>query len=239
MYRTVTISLIIGLLLLLAPLKALSKTLVVAVIDTGVDQSVGHLCKMGHKDFSGTGLSDTHGHGTHIAGLISKYAGNSNTYCIVNIKFYSEFATGEQNLRAMKNSIRYAVDIKADYINISGGGVQSDSEESSLIKSALNKGIHVVVAAGNEAHDLDRDCNYYPACYDKRLTVVGNLSDQRSFSPSYNRAPSSNYGHIVNRWEVGTNVDSNLPHGKHGTLTGTSQATAIATGKLLRLQLNK
>ena len=61
----------------LANAQQKSKTLVVAVIDTGIDAQAFNrhvLCKTGHKDFTGTGIQDRHGHGTHISGLIDQYA---------------------------------------------------------------------------------------------------------------------------------------------------------------------
>jgi len=211
--------------------RSLGSTIKVAVIDTGIDAASSHdLCTFGHKSFvnNSSPLKDTHGHGTHIAGLISKYAGKGD-WCMVAIK--------------------YAIDLKVDYINISGGGFQPNDGEKALIIKALNKGIKVVVAAGNGddnhvAVNLDKDCSYFPACYDKRILVVGNLKDTDS-NPDFvtwsgeklSRAPSSNYGSYVKRWEVGTNVESTLPGNRRGRMTGTSQATAIVTGKLLNKAL--
>ena len=72
--------------------------------------------------------------------------------------------------------------------------------------------------------------------YDKRIYIVGNLvkKDSRSI------ANTSNYGEPVNTWEVGTNVLSRLPGKSFGFMTGTSQATAVKTGKIVReMLLNK
>lgn len=223
--------LILGMLSSSALAKA--EMLKVAVIDTGVDRNDKHLCKSEHKSFSSLEtdpLQDNNGHGTHIAGLIEQYA-KDKKYCIVAIKFHSPRASGKENTDNMIKAIHYAVAIHADFINISGGGGNSEREESRVIFMALNLGIKVVVAAGNERHDLSKDCNYFPACYDKRLIVVGNL--KKHSDQTIDRAPSSNYGTQVNRWEIGTDVVSNLPGGKQGKMTGTSQATAIATGKLI------
>lgn len=248
---------IVFLLLLLIPIRALGKTLTVAVIDTGIDRNVPKLCKVGHKSFTkgdSDPLDDQHGHGTHIAGLIAINAGDRN-YCLVSLKFHGEKNTGQENLANMKAAIRYAIDIKVDFINISGGGPEFDEGEFLLLKEALSKKIVVVVAAGNEKTNLDFKCDYFPACYDGRLIVVGNLEitrDFRNLGPQWvflaeragmghkigtyetRRSPESNYGTWVNRWEVGTNVKSSLPHRRIGYMSGTSQATAVATGKLLR-----
>jgi minor extracellular protease Epr len=231
--------------------RSLGSTIKVAVIDTGIDAASSHdLCTFGHKSFvnNSSPLKDTHGHGTHIAGLISKYAGKGD-WCMVAIKFYDPDASSRANLESMRQSIQYAIDLKVDYINISGGGFQPNDGEKALIIKALNKGIKVVVAAGNGddnhvAVNLDKDCSYFPACYDKRILVVGNLKDTDS-NPDFvtwsgeklSRAPSSNYGSYVKRWEVGTNVESTLPGNRRGRMTGTSQATAIVTGKLLNKAL--
>ena len=232
---------------------SLAKTITVAVIDTGIDaSSVSKLCKFGHKAFTGRrddALKDTIGHGTHIAGLIQQHAGEDADYCMVSLKWFDEKADSDQNLFNLQRALRYAINIKVDFINISGGGIEPNPTERSLIIEALNKGIKVVVAAGNEGHDLTFSCNYFPACYDSRLVVVGNLLHQSPDKVSRwawvqstmrldsDKNESSNYGAYVNRWEVGTDVVSKLPGGITGTMTGTSQATAIATGKLIKERL--
>ena len=247
---------IVFLLCALMPYEALAKTLTVAVIDTGIDASSNDkLCKFGHKSFvDKSPLVDNHGHGTHIAGLIRKEAGLLD-YCIVSIKYYSDSNSGKQNLANMVAALRYVNNIKVDFINISGGGPESDDGERTEILRALFRKATVVVAAGNEHDDLDVECNYFPACYSKRIIVVGNnryvkipswvksIPNVDQFFPNANqstegamiaRAPSSNYGKYVTRWEIGTELDSTLPGGQHGKMSGTSQATGVATGKLIR-----
>src|ERR1035437_4444276 len=93
---------------------ARSKTLTVAVIDTGIDASEAHLCKYGHKSFVSTlpnPLSDEHGHGTHIAGIINANAYEGD-YCLVSIKYYNPNADGKQNLDTFIKAVRYAINIK-------------------------------------------------------------------------------------------------------------------------------
>jgi subtilisin family serine protease len=263
MIRIVVSLIIFGLALLYPSSSVIAKpkTLTVAVIDTGIDKQNTHLCKFGHKSFSDSDpfpLNDNHGHGTHVAGLIEQNAGGG-AYCLVSIKFHDPHGTGKQNLDNFVKAIRYAINIKVDFINISGGGDSADLREHSLIVKALNNGIKVVVAAGNEASNLETKCNYFPACYDQRLVVVGNLENNSDISyrsrvvyrfnevsewhnfgaSNTHRSPSSNYGYPVNRWEIGTNVTSNLPNGKSGEMTGTSQATGVATGKLIKERLSK
>lgn len=233
-------------LVILAPSKGFSKTTVIAVIDTGIDKSNIKLCKQGHKSFvGGDPLEDNVGHGTHIAGIIKKYAGNED-YCMVSIKWWSKDLSGSEAVHNMVSAIRYATNINADFINISGGGADEDPQEKKEIERALDQKITIVVASGNEADNLDVKCNYYPACYDNRLIVVGNLlqptkQTKRNIAANnqLDKQPNSNYGKYVKRWEVGTNVISDLPNKRFGTMTGTSQAAAVATGKLVKTKLNQ
>lgn len=213
-----------------------AKTIVIAVIDTGIDAaSNSKLCKFGHKSFVKSlpnPLQDTVGHGTHVAGIIAKTAGQGN-YCIVSIKYHNPDGVGMENSYNLAKSIQYATDIKVDFMNISAGGKGPASYERDAIERALDSGIKVVVAAGNEHDDLDKDCNYFPACYDTRIILVGNLENNQTL------ASSSNYGNRITRWEIGQYVMSTLPGGHTGYMSGTSQATAVATGKLVRNALRK
>lgn len=207
--------------------QAKKKFITVAVIDTGIHKSIkGHkkgICHYGHKDFTGTGLNDTHGHGTNVSGLIHKYA-KGRRYCQVILKFFDPHATGKQNISRITAAIRHAINIKVDFINISGGGIGYTEMEQKMVKRALDRGIIIVAAAGNAKCNLDdKDCEYYPAMHDKRIVVVGNGTTKKRF-------PSSNYGSIVDLW-----VDGDNKKGEYGrAMTGTSQSTAIHTGKLVK-----
>jgi|SRR5581483_5947526 len=216
----------------------------VAVIDTGFGfQNLGHqanLCKYGHKDFSadkkfskdyGTADPipvDLNSHGTNIVGVIDQYAGPKKNYCIVVLKYFSEKHTGQQNLNSFTRAVKYATNIKAKFINYSGGGPNFDLEEYNAIEKFLNQGGKFIAAAGNEHSDLVKN-HYYPAVYDPRIVVVGNRKKAKcKLTNDQCRSATSNYGIGVTRWEVGEDVTA------YGiTMTGTSQATAIATGKIV------
>lgn len=188
----------------------------VAVIDTGKPYVKGiPLCAS--IDLTGSSLdhTDKNGHGTNVSYLIHKYSKGAH-YCQVPINYFGSLGTDNSvnsNI-AFSLAIAYGVDI----INYSAGGVNKDNYECSLVKLALDRGIKVVAAAGNEGKDLEEQ-PYYPALCDDRVIVV-----------SCSNLEKSNYGKVDFSYKC-----KNL--GKPA-MSGTSQATAIATGKLVNL-LNK
>ncbi len=218
----------------------------IAVLDTGFGfKGLGHsarLCKYGHKDFSNASIfdssydtvvpvpKDTHGHGTNVAGVIDSYASKSNTnYCLVIIKYWSYSQTNEENLRASIKAYEYASNIGANFVNYSGGGPFFNEKEYKAVEKYLDRGGTFIAAAGNENSDIDDlDAAYYPAKYDNRIIIVGNMSKNGV------RSSKSNYGNSVNLWEIGENVEA------YGiVLTGTSQSAAVATGKIVSESHNK
>lgn len=235
------------------------KLIKVAVIDTGIDPSmVGVMCPKGHKDFTHTSLIDTHGHGTHISGLIDQYAKNyifsenpaddttrekllqiKINYCQVILKFFTEKNSGMKNLENTIAAFKEAVKQKVDVINYSGGGTAYFPEEYKAVKNALDNGIIVVAAAGNDGKQYrgietiyslitESQYTYYPALYDSRIIVVGNIDRKGQ------RVPTSNFGTEVDVWELGDKVLSTWIKSQLVFHSGTSQATATHTGKIVR-----
>ena len=202
----------------------------IAVIDSGLDlddyRFKDHLCPTGHKDFTGEGLLDKNSHGTHIAGLIQLYAKNAN-YCLLIYKYYSSSVPGIVNLQHEVAAMEKAIKDGADIVNFSGGGAEFNEEEARTIN--YNPKVIFVVAAGNKSEDLDISGNeYYPASlFYSNMKVVGSI-DKKG-----NRSWYSNYSKNIKDKELGENVVSYIPGNKVGTLSGTSQATAIVTGKLV------
>jgi subtilisin family serine protease len=204
----------------------------VAVIDSGLDigdvRFKNHLCPSGHKDFTGEGIYDRHGHGTHMVGTILLEAGPKASFCLIIIKYFSEKLSSEGRLRSYRSSLRYLRTLQVQIVNISGGGTEEDIIERNTIKKMVNT--FFVVAAGNDGKNLDVECYYYPACYTftDRVVTIGNLNNDGS------RASSSNYGKAVDGWEMGQRVFSTAPGGLYREASGTSISASVATGKLIR-----
>jgi subtilisin family serine protease len=206
----------------------------IAVIDTGLNLTdprfQDHLCKTGHKDFTGEGIKDLVDHGTHVVGIIQQNAGNAN-YCLLIYKFYSFAVSGKLNQEREVMALKQAIKDKADIVNISGGGESKYNPEKEVIKH--NPRTLFVVAAGNDHHDLDLKCDYYPACLGfNNILVIGSLNSEGV------RSNFSNYGSVVSTYEIGEDVLSTLPDNREGRMSGTSMATAVYTGKLIRKMLN-
>ena len=235
-------------------LTANAKTVRVAVIDTGLGMdllSTKMVCPTGSHNFvNGTDVpADSHGHGTHISGLIDQYAKNiiikrsdadndkklllktKANYCQVILKYYDPESAGTTNLANTIAAFKWATKLGVDYINYSGGGAEYSQEEYLAVEDALNHGIHIIAAGGNERDDADVN-HYYPAYYDKRIVVVGNIDQYGK------RNSSSNWGKRF-VWEVGVGVLSTLPSYGMGYLSGTSQSAAIRTGKMVYEQLTR
>ena len=177
-------------------------------------------------------LSDNHGHGTHIAGIIGAEAGNkkgiagiSPEVSLMVLKYYDPKVPNTDNLRNTVNAIKYAVKMKANIINYSGGGTEFSQDEYNAIEEARKQGILFVAAAGNERSNSDKH-KYYPADYG-----LSNIISVTAIDPSTEVLSSSNYGtETVDIAAPGQNILSTLPGNSYGYMTGTSQATAFVTG---------
>lgn len=186
-------------------------------------------------------LDDNHGHGTHIAGIIGAEAGNGKgitgiapEVSLMILKYYDPKVPGTDNLKNTIASIRYAVKMGAHIINYSGGGTEFSQEEHDAVAEAQKKGILFVAAAGNERSNSDQH-HYYPADY-----KLSNIISVTAIDPSTQVLASSNYGvETVDIAAPGQNILSCLPGNSYGYMTGTSQATAFATGAAALVMAHK
>lgn len=206
----------------------------VAVVDTGLeltDRIKPFICREGHISFTNDSpFTDGHAgkHGTNVAGLIADNL-DSSKHCLLIIKFYSQYLGNGEFKDFVRMGIEYAITQNAKYLNLSLGGPESSHLEYLSLQAGLNKGMKILVAAGNGklfkgdyiGQNLDKSCYYYPACYEFRSLK------QNFFVVGSTKSKFSNYGKVVNKWENGNLVG--FP-----AQSGTSQATAIATGKLVK-----
>lgn len=200
-----------------ADLKArgITSSVVVAVVDTGVDSS--HSMLRGRivsgYDFidNDTTPQDGHGHGTHVAGTIVDCTPGLNV-SVMPVRVLGNNGSG--SFSCVAQGIRYAARSGASVINLSlGGGHSSYVDEA--VTFALNKGVIVIVAAGNESDDTSNHC---PAHITGCITVAAvNSSKQKAYF--------SNYGNAVDIAAPGVGIKSSIPGGGYATWNGTSMAT--------------
>ena len=177
-------------------------------------------------------LKDLHGHGSHIAGIIGGEGGNgigisgiAPQVSLMVLKYYSPNDNGKNNLNNTVRAIEYAIENGAHIINYSGGGLEPNEKERLAIQKAQEKGILFVAAAGNEGSNTDKT-GYYPANY-----LLNNILSITATDLYDKVLPSSNWGSkTVHKSAPGKEILSTLPNGRYGRMTGTSQATAVATG---------
>jgi subtilisin family serine protease len=174
---------------------------------------------------------DTHGHGTHIAGIIGGGAANgigSSGVCpnvsLMPLKYYDNSGSGYNNLTNTVRAIEYAVANGAQIINYSGGGSEPAPSEKAAVELARRKGVLFIAAAGNDGRNNDR-IPYFPASY-----ASDNIVSVASVNKLSRLLPSSNFGKSVHLAAPGLMILSTLPGGKFGTMSGTSQATAFVSG---------
>lgn len=189
---------------------------------------------------SGKDISDNHGHGTHIAGIIGAEGGNNlgisgvaPKVSLMILKYYDPKIEGVDNLKNTIKAIHYARKMKAHIINYSGGGLDFSQEEHEAVRLARNEGILFVAAAGNERSNSDSR-PYFPANYN-----LDNIISVTAINPQGNVLNSSNYGErTVHLGAPGENIYSTLPKGQFGVMTGTSQATAFVSGVAALIKAN-
>lgn len=197
----------------------------VAIVDTGLDlkdpRFSAHLCPEGHTDFTGEGIQDLHSHGTHVAGIIVKYAGKAN-YCLIILKYF--LGDAKDGIRS-RRALAKAVELEVDVVNMSGGGAEGHPDEAALL--GRSSATTFIVAAGNGGVNIDHPPGYYPASYNfSNVVTVGSIGTDGK------KSYFSNYGNTVDTWELGESIYSTIPGG-YGYMSGSSMATAAATGRYI------
>ncbi len=151
---------------------------------------------------------DSHGHGTHVAGIIGAVGNNTigvTGVCwqvrIMPLRFITaaDYGTTADAIEA----IEYADANGADIINLSWGG----PDYSLALKNAIDAADALVVcAAGNEGVDLD-DAPLYPAAYDGANILAVAASDADDYPAWFTNYSDS----LADVAAPGTDIISTVP----------------------------
>ncbi len=207
---------------------------VVAVLDTGVQSAHedldGRVSKEGATFVDGyeeTFAGDDNGHGTFVSGIVAANANNekgiagtagNNNVKILPVKVMSKSGVGDAYNIA--RGIQYAIEKKADVINLSFSGEYSESVDQA-IQQARESGIVVVAASGNGGGNADAS---YPAALPNVISVGAIAAKDQVYA-------GSNYGSTLDLVAPGVSVlststsgDLGNENGHYKTGTGTSYA---------------
>lgn len=216
------------------------KGITVAVIDTGVDDSLTdlHGRVLAGKDEAPDSPGDEHtdydGHGTTMALLIAGTGqgnGGDGTLGLapdarilpvrVPDRGWDAGRYSKEFSQTLSTAIRYAADSGAQVINISMGSSKGSDQLSSAVKYALDKGSLVFAAVGNSGAGGNQV--EYPAATPGVVGVGSVGKDLR-------RTAESEYGPQVDVAAPGDEMYHACPNGKDLCRShGTSDATAIAS----------
>lgn len=169
---------------------------VVAVVDTGVKQSLADLAQtsfVAGYDFinSDSDPTDDQGHGSHVCGTVAQSTNNSvgvtgvaYNATIMPVKVLDSSGSGAYTQIA--DGIYWATDHGADIINMSLGGSSSNTTLQDAVNYAWNNGVLVVCAAGNN----NVSSPFYPAAYPVCISVS-------AINSADGKADYSNYGSTI------------------------------------------
>jgi len=240
------------------------KGVVVAVIDTGVDYNHEDLRNniwTNTKEIAGNGIDDDgngyvddvrgwnfvnnnnntldkNGHGTHVSGTI---AGQRNDYGVTGIAYDAKIMpvkvlndSGSGSYNAIANGIYYAANNGANVINLSLGGTFANRTLQNAIEYANNKGVVVVMAAGNSGGSQPN----YPARYANNTGIaVGAVDRNNNLADFSNRSGTNQLAYVT---APGVDVYSTVPNNQYASYNGTSMATPHVAGVVaLMLSANR
>lgn len=194
------------------------------IIDTGIRYDHVEFegrATFGYDAFGGNG-SDGNGHGTHVAGTVGgKTYGVAKKVNLVAIRVLDNRGSGTSSGVVAGMDWVAANAAKPAVANMSLGGGASTSIDNA-VTNLFNKGIPVIVAAGN---DNKNACDYSPARAARAYTVGATTSTDA-------KASYSNFGDCVNIFAPGSSITSAWSSNKTSinTISGTSMASPHVAG---------
>jgi thermitase len=179
---------------------------------------------------------DDEGHGTHVSGIIAGHGDNATggaglcwSGSIMPVKFMNSKGKGSTSDAIL--GIDYAVDEGAKVINCSFGSSSKSSSLQDAVDSAQDKGVLMVIAAGNSSESIDTSPEYPAAFTNGNIITVAAVTDSGAL------ASFSNFGaKLVDLGAPGDNIVSTYPTSTYKVLSGTSMATPMVSAAAAMLR---
>jgi subtilisin family serine protease len=170
---------------------------------------------------------DDEGHGTHVSGIVAGHGNNDAGgagLCwdgsVMPVKFMN--SKGKGSTSDAIDGIDYAVKEGAKIINCSFGSSSKSSSLQDAVDFAQDKGVLMVIAAGNSGDSIDKEPEY-PAAF-----TNGNIVTVAAVTSTGGLASFSNFGaKLVDLGAPGDNILSTYPTSTYKVLSGTSMATPM------------
>jgi thermitase len=214
----------------------------IAIIDSGIDLNHPDLSSkiVAQKDFTGEGIDDQFGHGTHVAGIVAAVTDNATGIAgtcpqcqLIIVKVI--YNTGQGTSFSITSGISWAVNQGAKVINMSFANTAIDPAIQQMVSDAWTKGVVLVAAASNADNDPTLTNPAYPAAYPNVVSVAA--TDNNDYLASF-----SHYGTWVSVAAPGLSIYSTLPTHSYSLqttghtalnydyLSGTSMASPMVSG---------
>jgi len=209
-----------------------SHSVIVALLDTGVQRTHPDLAAIPfvaprNTRTNTTNVSDSYGHGTHVAGTIAAQANNTIGVAgeapgitMMPVKVLDN--NGQGYWSDFLEGVDWARTHGASIVNLSLGGVLTATQAAAFqptFDAAYDAGVLVVAAAGNN----NRNEAFYPASFNHVISVAATTN-------SDTKASFSNFGPNVDLSAPGLNILSTYPGSTYKLMSGTSMATPHVVG---------
>ena len=205
----------------------------IAIIDSGIDEEKARV-KVSKRFNEKNNQIDSYGHGTAVASIIAAQSNQKDHVegVIKNIEIYDVNvldANGNGDIDDITEGIEWCVNQNVDIINMSFGIQKDDARLRAAVEKAINHDIIIVAAAGNTLGLYTE----YPAKYESVLSISAIDKNMKI----YKYAAKGKIDFVAPGVDIVAIKTGKLSHQKE--LSGTSFATAYATGIIASLLNNK
>ncbi len=223
------------------PVVSSTPSVIVAVLDTGIDSTHPELNVLFGKGFGNPDGEDQDGHGTHVAGIIGA---RDNSLGVLGVYPGAPLwslrvldANGSGSSLDLLDALQFVSDNAATIrvANLSLGSA-FNATVNAAVDACANKGVLMVVAAGNSTANAD---TFSPASAAQATCVAaladsdgkpGALGAATSAGPDDSFADFSNYGPSVDVIAPGADINSCAIGGGYTVKSGTSMAAPHIAG---------